>query len=379
MKIALAILHSDPARGGAERYTVDLAQALGRRGHEVSLVAAALKPQVEVTSPTVEAPYRTVLLKGGGITRTRRYRRFVDSLDEHLKTETYDIVHAMLPVRQCDVYHPHAGIAASGARKANAIFNPRRRAMADVERALIDGPNAPTVITLSNYVERNLREFYPTAQTATLFNAVDLDKFDPTQHPEAGMAIRQELSIPNDAVVALMIAQDFERKGLRQAIEALSLVNDARLRLVVVGKESTAPYRRLAERLAVQARVTFAGPTGKPYAYYQAADLFVLPTKHDPCSLVVLEALAMGVPVISTTFNGATEVMTQGEHGVILPDPLDVAALANALRSMTDNDVRHAMHHACLTLRPRLAYETHLDHLLAIYHPITRNRPPLAE
>ena len=129
MKIALVILHADPARGGAERYTVDLAAALGRRGHDVSLLASSFAAPVEgVTSIPISA---------NGATRTHRYKRFLDALDAHLDATSYDIVHAMLPVRRCDVYHPHAGIALEQSRKWNALFNPRRRAMASVERRLL--------------------------------------------------------------------------------------------------------------------------------------------------------------------------------------------------------------------------------------------------
>jgi UDP-glucose:(heptosyl)LPS alpha-1,3-glucosyltransferase len=111
----------------------------------------------------------------------------------------------------------------------------------------------------------------------------------------------------------------------------------------------------------------FAGAVEEPYTVYRAADFFVLPTRHDPCSLVVLEALAMGLPVISTVFNGASEVMVPGEHGFVLKDPADVDALAAAMRRMLDPENRRAMSNACLHLRPALSYEHHLDQLLALY------------
>src|SRR6266436_3812578 len=91
------------ARGGAERYTADIAAALARRGHAVSVLASDF--------PVNYSSVERVVLKSGGITRVGQYQRFLDSLDEHLAGNSYDIVHAMLPVRQCDLYHPHAGIA----------------------------------------------------------------------------------------------------------------------------------------------------------------------------------------------------------------------------------------------------------------------------
>src|SRR5438552_6454409 len=104
MKIALVILHADPTRGGAERYTLDLARALNSEGHDVSLLAATF----------ADAPQglRTIPLNASGLTRLGQYDRFLDSLQRHLAECSYDVVHAMLPVRRCDFYHPHAGVAA---------------------------------------------------------------------------------------------------------------------------------------------------------------------------------------------------------------------------------------------------------------------------
>jgi UDP-glucose:(heptosyl)LPS alpha-1,3-glucosyltransferase len=84
----------------------------------------------------------------------------------------------------------------------------------------------------------------------------------------------------------------------------------------------------------------------------------------------VLEALAMGLPVISTVFNGATEIMTDGVHGFVVPDPRDTRAIADAMVKLDDADRRAAMSRACLELRPRLSYEHHLGELLTIYQRI---------
>ena len=164
-----------------------------------------------------------------------------------------------------------------------------------------------------------------------------------------------------------MLAQDFERKGLGQAIRALALVNDPKLILVVGGKQDPAKYRRLAASLGVAERVIFAGPVDRPADFYQAADFFVLPTFFDPCSLVVLEALAMGLPVISTSRNGACEIMTDGVHGRVLDDPEDLVGLAGAMRQMLDPEHRAKSAEACLELRPVLSQEHHVDQVEAVY------------
>ena len=373
MKIALIILHADPARGGAERYTVDLAAGLVARGHAVSILATSFG---ESTSA------RQVKLPARSITRLGRYLAFLKGVEEHLSKERYDIVHAMLPVRRCDVYHPHAGLAVEavvtghlkydGVRQSLAgfthHFNRKRNQFAAIERDLLDSPDAPGVLCLSEYIKTTVRKHYtlPDEKLATLFNAVDLNRFDPDREPGAGDRIRHQYKIGGDRVVALMIAQDFQRKGLAEAIHALSGTEE-RLLLLVVGKPKTAVYQKLARRLGVADRVIFAGPTTDAHSFYRAADFFVLPTRHDPCSLVVLESLAMGVPVISTAFNGACEIMAGGEHGFILPEARDIAALRERYVRMLDDVNRKRMATACLSLRPRLSQEHHLDRLLAVY------------
>jgi UDP-glucose:(heptosyl)LPS alpha-1,3-glucosyltransferase len=280
------------------------------------------------------------------------------------------------------VYHPHAGIAAeavlsghlkhggvlrrSAAQVANRL-NVKRRRFAAIERRMLSAPRPPLVLCLSDYVAGNLREHYPAAPAAKLFNAIDLEKFDPGRRIDAGMVLRRKLGISASKTVALMIAQDYQRKGLREAMLALAKVDDPQLLLLVAGKEDPAPYRRLAGELKIEERVVFAGSTDDPYSFYKAADFFVLPTRHDPCSLVVLEALAMGLPVISTRRNGACEIMTDGVHGSVLSDPRDVAALAEAMRKWVDPGLRRAASELCLGLREGLSYPAHLRRLEELY------------
>jgi UDP-glucose:(heptosyl)LPS alpha-1,3-glucosyltransferase len=370
MRVALVILHADRKRGGAEGYTLQLAEALAKRGHDVSLLASSF-------GELMPASVARVTIETRGLTRAARYRRFLDALDAHLSTTTYDVVHAMLPVRQCDVYHPHAGlaIAKAGQTGARLAFNARRRLMAETERSIVESDRPPIVISLSEYVKTDVAGQYPTLpadRQATLFNAVGLDYFDPAQAiPRTRDEFRNGRKISANDRVALVVAQDFERKGVPQAIEATKRINagllpgESRLKLLVVGGERSP---------GVEGDVIFAGTSWKVVVFYAGSDFFVLPTRHDPCSLVVLEALAMGLPVVSTVFNGATEIMRDGEHGFVLKDPNDVDALTAAMRTLMDDDTRARMSSACLALRPKLSYDAHLDKLLSVYETARSTR-----
>lgn len=378
MRIALVIFRHQPQRGGAERYTADLATALVRRGHQVRVLTAV--------SDQPPHDYEVVTLDAAGLTRGRRYVRFLDALDAHLRRQVYDVVHAMLPVRHCDIYHPHAGIEAdtlaSDHRRGGRLvasfrwlgnrLNFKRRRFVAVERRLLSGPRPPVVLCLSHYVRQALSRHYALGEErmVNLFNGVDLEQFDPSRGTEARRDIRTRYHIPQEATVALMLAQDPVRKGLPQAIEALARLDDKSVYLLAAGGFDPYGMESLAQWHKVADRVIFTGATRRPAEMYSAADFLVLPTRHDPCSLVVLEALAMGLPVITSRRNGAAEAMVDGQHGYVLENHADVAALSIAMRAMTHPQRRAEMSQACLALRPALSQEQHVQRLLEIYQSV---------
>jgi UDP-glucose:(heptosyl)LPS alpha-1,3-glucosyltransferase len=293
----------------------------------------------------------------------------------------------MLPVRHCDIYHPHAGMAKAAleshlsrptapsralAQLANRL-NRKRQLFAMVEEALLHGPDKPFVICLSDYVKGMILKYYPeiSGQLVKLFNGTDLIAFDPGKHLTGRQVIRKRYKIPQDATVALMIAQHFERKGLAEVIAATANLAKTSLAaaptILVVGQDDPSHSRDQAKRLGVIDKMIFAGQMDRVADFYAASDFFVLPTRHDSCSLVVLEALAMGLPVISTVFNGACEIMKDGEHGFVLANPADVAALTEAMGRLMDPTTRQKMHEAGLALRPDLSFEAHMDRLEEIY------------
>ena len=109
-------------------------------------------------------------------------------------------------------------------------------------------------------------------------------------------------------------------------------VSDRASRLLVVGKGDTRPYRRLAERLGLGERVRWLGPRPDVERWYAAADVLVLPTRYEPFGNVHLEALASGLPVVTTTAAGGAEAVGS-ECGAIVP-PGDPRAVTRALERL---------------------------------------------
>src|SRR5205823_7588956 len=129
-------------------------------------------------------------------------------------------------------------------------------------------------------------------------------------------------------------AMNYRLKGLEPLLHALALTPG--LKLVVAGSPKIDSWRWLARRLGVAERVVFAGPAVDVRRIFFAADLHVHPTFYDPCSSVVLEALACGLPVITSRYNGAAELMHPPREGLVVSDPHDHAALAAALTHLLD-------------------------------------------
>lgn len=361
-RVALVVLHGDARRGGAERYTAQLATTLFQ-SHDLKVTVIAGAFADGWAGEAGEA----VPLGARGETRVGIYQDFVEKLRQHLTANPYDIVHAMLPVPAglCDIYHPHAGIAArrTGSR-LGWWTNPRRRLFARIERDLLTGPRPPIVLTLSGLVEAELLWAHPALprdRGRRLFNGVDLERFSPDVAP----LDRSELKSTAGDVLALFVSNNFQLKGLFPLLEAMARV--PALKLVVVGRDDPAPFARRAGQLGIARRIHFAGSLGDPARLYAAADLLVLPTRRDSCSLVVLEALASGLPVISTRTNGACEIMTDGREGIILDRWDDVDALAEALTRLLDAQTRSAMRAAALALRPVLSWSKHVETLQTIY------------
>ena len=350
MRVALVILRADASRGGAEKYTLDLAAALAERGHDATVLDAASLGAV-------------------GVTRVGEFRAFQRKLAAVRHGGDFDLVHAMLPVGRgmCDIYHPHAGVAAERSRPLSWWTNPRRRAFARSEREMLAAPDAPVTITLSDYVERSLRRHHPDLpadRTFRLFNGVDLARFTP-DGPAA--------DLPGEGPLALFVGNDFERKGLPTVLIALR--DAAPWRLAVAGHDRRL-QRRAADwtrQLGVADRVTFLGPRRDAPDLYRAADVLVHASRHDPCSLATLEALASGLPVIGGANDGAMEVVAEGEHGHVLAASGGQATadeLAGRLRSLADPAPRRRMSEACITLRPQLSWDAHVDRLVGLYKSV---------
>jgi UDP-glucose:(heptosyl)LPS alpha-1,3-glucosyltransferase len=183
--------------------------------------------------------------------------------------------------------------------------------------------------------------------------------------------VRFDLGIGPDETAILIVAHNPALKGLDQLIRAVAFANDhgrAAGCLIVVGRcKGKRRYWNRAFALGLVNSVHFVGPTDEVEAYYAAADLYCQPTFYDPCSLVALEAMAAGLPVVTSIHNGAGELITEGVEGSVIRDPHDIEALAEALTRFSDPATRRAAGRAARELALRHTLRTNYEEMMAVF------------
>ncbi len=358
MNVLLVILHADSARGGAEGYCVHLLHALLARGVNARIAAATFEASIPKEA--------RVPLRFDGLTRGGKYQAFLDSLDADAESQSYDVVHAMLPVRRCDVYHPQAGVEAITFPRASLpqrLTNRRRAMFARVERQLLRDPLGPVILCLSN---RTRDETIALANNAdrvlTLYNGVESDRF----------VRARARGGPDTPPRIVLVGQDFARKGVDIAIRALALVKgDEAPVLDLVGKDDPARYRAIARELGIEPRVRFIGASRDVPAVLSGASALIHPARFEPFGMVVPEAMLMGVPPIVSRISGASEIVRDGIDGRVV-DGESAGTWARAIEDVLGRQKSYA--EACITRGAELSYSSHLDKLLAIYGRIIAER-----
>ena len=175
-----------------------------------------------------------------------------------------------------------------------------------------------------------MRRYYdvPESKLVVIENGIDLDQYHPRVADLWRTKQREVLGLDPNIPVFLYVGSGFARKGVPQLIEALARCTDRHSRLVIVGEDRHASaYQRQAGRLGLGSRVIFAGPQKDVLPYYGMADAFVLPTRYDPMPNAALEALACGLPTITSTTCGIAARIRNGENGFV-GDALDIERLA---------------------------------------------------
>jgi UDP-glucose:(heptosyl)LPS alpha-1,3-glucosyltransferase len=235
----------------------------------------------------------------------------------------------------------------------------------------------PVILAISNMVQGHFQRYLglPPSSVRVLRAAIDPERFAADDRPARRERERQAWGVKSDERVGLFVGMNYRLKGLAPLIRALVYVSrDCPFRLAIVGSAKYRWYESLAKSLGVADRVRFLGFRADPRDAYFAADFLVHPTFYDPCSLVALEALACGLPVLTTQYNGAGELLTPPTDGLIIDDPHDARALAAAIVDMCDAAKLPARKIAAAQAGQRWTFDDHYRQLVAIMEEIVAGK-----
>jgi UDP-glucose:(heptosyl)LPS alpha-1,3-glucosyltransferase len=340
-KLRIAFVRRGYARsGGAEAYLKRLADGVVKAGHEVQLLATNEWPEEQWPFGSIKRLGATTVIG------------FADELEQVRPQLQCDVLFSLERVWSCDVYRAGDGVHRAWLARRRKFEIPlkqfvrgtsrKHRDLLQLEESLFEKRKAGRVITGSQMVVNEITDFYHYSpdNIDVVRNGIPLDKFrfDPGLRERS----RAELKLKQDQIALLFAGSGWERKGLLFAIEAMALCKNPKMRLLVAGRGEAGRYKTTRLRFWRENPVQFLGEVLDLMPVYAAADIFILPTIYDPFSNACLEALASGLPVITTRSNGFSEILQDSVHGSIVENSSNLLGLRDAIRYWLDPSRRDA-------------------------------------
>ncbi len=388
MKIALAIETFSVHAGGAESYAVRLAHTLIAEGWEVHLFGHSWD------GDPPGAVFHKIRRLSGLVPASLRILDFAFEHRKQIADHDFDVVLGFGNTLAMNVYQSHGGVHyRSNLRKLEAEKNralrtiktlllfvsPKYHARAWIESAPFRAKNTPEIIAISDMVRSDMAAHFGIEQDRIrlIYNGIDVSRFAEARSNDERSELRSRLGF-HDEVLFLFMAYDFRKKGVRDLVEASALLKGTaegrRFGVVVVGGPPSRNLTRCIARSGLERTVVFPGPTKRPESYYAACDVFTLPTYYDACSLVVFEAMAAGLPVVTTAWNGAAGAMSSGHDGIVLDRPGRPHELARAMKRFLDREELRRFSENARDTASRYTIEENHRRMLNVLHEVAAGR-----
>jgi glycosyltransferase involved in cell wall biosynthesis len=212
-----------------------------------------------------------------------------------------------------------------------------------LERRIYTDPKV-TLAAVSRRTAGLLQRYFHREDVRVIPNGVDTEQFSLAARLARRPEARERRTFHEEDFVLLLIGNDWRNKGLAFILEAISAIPALPIRLLVVGNDNAEPFRARAAQLGLQDRCRWESSSPEVLDFYAAADVYVSPSREDSFGLPVAEAMACGLPVITSVFAGVADYLHDGVDGFVLRDPLDVQALSQLIQILySDGDNRTRM------------------------------------
>ena len=373
MKLAL-ICRPFSFHGGVETSTAGLVNAFVKRGgYDLHLLTTA----AQFPAPGVTVRRLPVLMQPSAL----RQLSFALAAKRAARTGDYDIVQSHERCLVQDIYRAGEGshrayLEAMG--RGGVQVNPQHRLVLYLERRIFTLRSARHIVAIAARGQSEIQALYgtPSDRISVVYNGVDLDRFHPENRNRWHGDTRDKLGVPAEAWLIAFVGSGFERKGLGPLLESVARLHDSRVHVLVAGKGRTDAYREMAERLGIGRAVTWTAPRPDVERLYAAADLVALPARYEPFGNVHLEALASGIPVLSTAAAGGAEVMRHGLTGAVVA-AATAEEILRGLRTVRESDARKMGLAARAAAEP-FTYAAQVEKLEKIYRRLAPRRAPVA-
>jgi len=324
-------------RAGVERIMLECANHLASRGHDVTVYASEFELESlvsEVKTKIVGGPRHHIAIAAGWFDRavTSQLRNSDNSL-----LCSFGVVSPPGGVHWVQSVHK-AWIETSQRTRSTAgrlkqLCNPIHPLILRREHNHFVNRRYRKVIALTERVKYDLQRFYnvPDEDIVILPNGFSGNEFNTANTTSARSEMRAQLGYLDTDKVVIFVANELDRKGFFPLTRAIAKLNDKDLKLLVVGSVDSSSLSSYLSSQNLLGRTKFIGPTAQVWRYYAAADVFALPTIYEAWGMVIVEAMACGIPVVTSKLAGAAIAVQDGLNGFLLDDPSDPDEIAGKL------------------------------------------------
>lgn len=382
-KIVFALEKFSRYAGGAESYAVSLAITLIKNGWEVHLFGQEWDGEPKeahfhkISIPKFLPAWIKLLLFA------RRHKKLA-------KQQYYDVIVGFGNTIYMNIYQSHGGVhQLSTARKVysekNILLRIIKRILiplslkhwirAWIEAAPFRLSPKPRIIAIADMIKKDMQSFFHTKtdEIEIIYNGIDTNRYNALLQQNIRGKLRDQWNASDNDVVFLFVSYDLKKKGIEPLVEAaaeLKRTKNNNFKIIVVGGSPYRTVTKLIEQRRLENNIIFVGRVKSIDEYYANSDVFVLPTYYDACSLVVIEAMASGLPSITTIFNGASGIIVDGKNGYVINHPPEPSDLADKMQLLMDNKKRQKMSEEAFKTGQNYSLERNHKEMMKVFNAV---------